>query len=112
MSNAGLQSVNGHYLKSGHKVIPTSFAKVCNEQGWDSSKMWSKLNGVNDWFQHKENDSYIYFNKSDQHWWIDGPDGLGVYIISGVSENPPSEGCQLIQKNLKDHSLPNVQIHH
>ena len=108
VSNAGFQSVNGNYHQIRHEVIPTGFAKVCNEQGWNSSEMWSKLNGLNVWYQHKENDSYIYFNNSDQKWWIDGPDGLGVYIISGTPDNPPKEGWKLIQNNLNDKSLPNV----
>ena len=47
VSNAGFQSVNGNYHQIRHEVIPTGFAKVCNEQGWNSSKMWSKLNGLN-----------------------------------------------------------------
>ena len=52
VSNAGFQSVNGNYHQIRHEVIPTGFAKVCNEQGWNSSKMWSKLNGLNVWYQH------------------------------------------------------------
>lgn len=110
VSNAGLQSVNGNHHQTRHEVTPTGSAKVCNEQGWNSSKMWSKLNGLNAWYQHKENDSYIHLDKSDQNWWIDGPDGPGVHIISGTSDNPPKEGWKPIQNNLNDRSPPNVPL--
>ena len=46
---------------------------------------WIKLNGgeSGSWFNHESNDSYVYFNALDGMWWIDGPDGLGVYKGSG-----------------------------
>jgi len=39
-------------------------------------------------FMH--NKSYIYFNVADGHWWIDGPDGLGVYKARGPSHAVPA----------------------
>ena len=43
--------------------------------------MWTKLNGDSSiWFAHSQNESYIYWNKGDQKWWIDGPLEAGVYI--------------------------------
>ena len=51
---------------------------------------WIKLNGgeSGSWFKHESNDSYVYFNALDGMWWIDGPDGLGVYKGSGPKWAP------------------------
>ena len=71
--------------------IPTGFAEVCEQNSWDTASTWQRLNGGENgaWFGHEENASYIYFNKLDGMWWIDGPDGLGVYKAEAPSWAPP-----------------------
>ena len=75
-------AINGDYFPKSPEEIPSGFAAVCQSQGWDTNDMWTKLNGVNPkmdiWFAHSENESYVYWNKNDENWWIDGPDGNGV----------------------------------
>ena len=54
--------------------------------------MWRKLSdGRRPWFE-SDNGSYIYWNRSDGCWWIDGPTGAGVYIQKRDSEVPPVDG--------------------
>jgi hypothetical protein len=91
--------VNGVYIPKSASDIPTGFDKVCKERNWDTLKMWKQLNGqsqTDTWFAHLQNDSYIYWNKSDKTWWIDGPDGMGVWIAQGSSHSPPGRGWRLV----------------
>ena len=87
VNGAGFDPVNGIYHSQPHTSVPSKFDAVCRQQGWDTGEMWKKLNGRRDWYKHEENESYIYYNCSDNKWWIDGPDGLGVYI---TSPTPPA----------------------
>jgi len=63
---------------------------VCVKEGWDVKDTWKKLNGgdAGSWFAHERNDSYVYYNKMDKMWWIDGPDGYGVYKGKGPNWAP------------------------
>lgn len=91
--------VNGDYRPRSPNEIPPGFTKVCHEQNWDPPQMWNQLNGqalTDTWFAHTSNNSYIYWNKSDKTWWIDGPDGLGVWIAKGPSHAPPGRGWKLV----------------
>jgi len=97
MGSAQVPEINGDYLAMDPSTeIPRGFDLVCKQQGWDTNDMWKRLNGVDSkadtWFKHSENDSYVYWNKSDQSWWIDGPDGNGVWIVKGPSHAPPAHG--------------------
>lgn len=66
---------------------------------------WRRLsNGQSPWFE-KSDDCYIYYNRGDGQWWIDGPDGLGVYVAqAGVGGDggdwaqlmPPAEGWEAL----------------
>lgn len=98
--DAGLSVLNGQYTRVSAAVIPAGFRKVCEEQKWQTEKMWAQLNGaVNPWFKHAENDSYIYYNKADGKWWIDGPDGNGVYIATNAPAHaPPAHGWAALQQ--------------
>jgi hypothetical protein len=86
--NSGLPAVDGDYEpRSADEAIPEKFTLVCDQNGWNSKDMWKKLSGAGSgedilWFE-AANKSYIYFNVADSHWWIDGPDGLGVYKAKG-----------------------------
>merc|ERR1711988_1634054 len=93
--NAGEPAVNGIYeARSAHAAIPDKFALVCEQNGWDTKQMWKQLSGTGSsnadilWFE-SPNQSYIYFNVADSHWWIDGPDGLGVYKAKGSPNAVP-----------------------
>ena len=110
VSNAGFEPVNGKYLIQPHTSVPESFDLVCQEQGWDTVQMWSRLNGDKEWYKHQMNQSYVYYNNADHKWWMDGPDGLGVYITSPAPfKPPPQQGWILIQKHVKNSDLPNVE---
>jgi hypothetical protein len=84
--SSGVPEVDGDYeARSAAASIPEKFALVCEQSGWDTKQMWKKLSGAGTddiWFE-APNKSYIYFNVADSHWWIDGPDGLGVYKAKG-----------------------------
>jgi len=89
--------VNGDYLpRDPSREIPTGFRKVCKFQGYITEQMWEILNGTdpdkNTWYAHTENESYIYWNKGDGKWWIDGPDGMGVWIVEGPWHAPLAHG--------------------
>eukprot|EP00933_Yihiella_yeosuensis_P048098 TRINITY_DN4410_c3_g1_i1.p1 TRINITY_DN4410_c3_g1~~TRINITY_DN4410_c3_g1_i1.p1 ORF type:complete len:388 (+),score=66.18 TRINITY_DN4410_c3_g1_i1:117-1166(+) len=85
--NSGNEDVNGDYHVRDGSVIPEKFDLVCKQNSWNTKQMWEKLSGAGNgnsvnWFE-APNKSYIYFNVADEHWWIDGPDGLGVYKSRG-----------------------------
>jgi hypothetical protein len=82
--------VAGEYAVRPGSEIPKGFADVCVQNSWDTTSTWKKLNGGEGgaWFKHESNDSYVYFNALDGMWWIDGPDGLGVYKGPGPSWAP------------------------
>merc|ERR1712136_576308 len=108
VSKAGFLPVNGMYHKQSHRDIPPSFKLVCENEGWSTTKIWQKLNGNKDWYKHENNESYIYFNENDQQWWIDGPDGLGVYKSPGPKNALPAHTFNLIHNNIRDKALPLV----
>lgn len=64
---------------------------------WSTASTWSKLNRGTLWWEH-DNGSYIYLNNSDRKWWIDGPEGYGLYIA------PEQAGSML-----RDIALPPLQ---
>lgn len=108
VSKAGFLPVNGMYYKQPHQNIPSSFKLVCENEGWSTTDVWKKLNGNKDWYKHENNESYIYFNENDQQWWIDGPDGLGVYKSPGPINALPAHSFNLIHNNIRDKALPLV----
>ena len=115
--NAGVSETNGIYKAMNADVIPKGFEKVCIESGWNAKDMWNKLNGKHNWYLNENNDCYIYRNLSDKQWWIDGTDGLGVYIVNenrgSVKEAVPSNGWSLLTpgKYRTTPQLPTVLIH-
>ena len=115
--NAGVAETNGVYNAMSSNVIPKGFEKVCVENSWNTKDMWEKLNGNNQWYLHNENDCYAYRNLNDRQWWIDGTDGLGVYIVKenkgSVKEAVPSTGWSLLApgKYRTTPTLPTVLIH-
>ncbi|KAL3827384.1 hypothetical protein ACHAXA_003118 [Cyclostephanos tholiformis] len=102
----GAPEVGGEYHPRSPVDIPKGFAAVCEAQGWDILSTWARLNGVDPradtWFAHSTNDSYIYHNKIDGKWWIDGPDGKGVWVVDGPTHAPPSHGWTHMKKSTKE----------
>ena len=100
IAGAGFQEVNGVYdsVSRGGK-IPAGFVRTCVQMGWDSVAMWKELyDDTAPFYLHRDNDSYIYRNKGDGRWWIDGPSGAGVYIISSRDKLPPSTSWSALDK--------------
>jgi len=102
--NAGFEEVNGEYSIREASEVPEAFAKVCQQNDWDSGTMWKKLNNGRTWFLHERvedgNLSYIYYNSNDGKWWLDGPDGLGLYTAQASSHNPPGNSAwELLDKD-------------
>lgn len=94
VSESGVSELNGEYEPRGIDTIPVGFAKVCEEQGWGVQSTWDKLAHKQAPWWLATNGSYIYLNNSDGKWWMDGPDGHGLYIAGaqrGVFE-PPTSG--------------------
>lgn len=63
---------------------------------------WRRLsNGRTPWFE-KEDECYVYYNRGDGQWWIDGTDGLGLYVAradvmgEGKELLPPKEGWEAL----------------
>jgi len=66
-------------------------------QKWDSEQMWQKLSNQESPWYEAENGSYIYWNTNDGQWWIDAPDGRGVYVVKASPDSLPAQGWQLLQ---------------
>ena len=98
VSQAGASSVLGKFAPRPSSVIPAGFIKVCSEQGWSVPVMWNKLSDVTRPWYEASTGAYIYYNRSDQHWWIDAPDGAGVYIAPAGSQEhvPPTRGWRAL----------------
>jgi len=110
IDGAGEPDINGEYTAQPASRIPASFKLVCDQQGWNTNSMWTKLNGGRGWFQHKENESYVYYNSGDGKWWIDAPDGLGRYISKipyTKAGSPPAHGWEVLNGPKKH--LPTVR---
>jgi hypothetical protein len=92
VSGSGHADVNQKYNERDPTVIPNGFDVTCQQMGWDTKKMWRQLSDQRTaWFE-APNGSYIYWNQGDGKWWIDAPDGAGVYIVKAPNTMPPSSG--------------------
>jgi hypothetical protein len=90
--DSGHEDVNQVYTERNPDNIPLGFSLTCAEMQWDSEKMWLQLSNQKSLWYEAENGSYIYWNKGDGQWWIDAPDGKGVYVVKADSSAPPSAG--------------------
>merc|ERR1712216_411629 len=91
IAGAGVDEVNEEYVATDASQIPNGFDLVCRQQGWDSIAMWTKLNGKSPWYC-AHNGAYIYWNLQDKNWWIDAPNGDGVYKAPALPHAPPQVG--------------------
>merc|ERR1740130_912 len=79
VKGSGVESVNTHYEWTSATVIPPGFETVCVQNRWGVESTWKMLNNGKPWLR-ASNDAYIYLNSADGQWWIDKPDGDGVYV--------------------------------
>merc|ERR1711879_576570 len=94
--------VEGDYLPEPATSIPNGFAAVCKAQRWDVKGTWARLNGDATWYRHAVNkEAYIYWNKADGQWWIDGIDGNGVFIAKGPASAPPANGWNPLNRGAR-----------
>ncbi|CAE7521683.1 secG [Symbiodinium natans] len=96
VSNSGSQSVNVVYTQRHPEVIPVGFSLTCAEQRWDAEKMWLQLSDQQTPWYEAENGAYIYWNRGDGQWWIDAPDGKGVYIAKASAATVPGDGWRAL----------------
>lgn len=89
--------INGEYVATSAETVPAGFDDVCRQQGWSTEQMWKQLNRGATWFR-ASNGAYIYWNQSDQHWWIDEPSGAGVFKAQGPAHAPPQLGWKSLGK--------------
>jgi len=107
VSGAGVAIVNGLYRQRCASIVPAGFAATCDKMNWPSELTWQKLATPNvEWFE-SDNGSYIYLHKEGQ-WWIDAPDGGGIYITDDKSKEPPCGGWKPLVENALP--LPTVSI--
>eukprot|EP00566_Odontella_aurita_P023071 CAMPEP_0113527732 /NCGR_PEP_ID=MMETSP0015_2-20120614/1456_1 /TAXON_ID=2838 /ORGANISM="Odontella" /LENGTH=127 /DNA_ID=CAMNT_0000426193 /DNA_START=249 /DNA_END=632 /DNA_ORIENTATION=- /assembly_acc=CAM_ASM_000160 len=92
VKNSGEPTVNAVYEERNPTSVPEGFSRTCKSMRWQPDEMWERLSdGRKPWFE-ASNESYIYWNRGDGKWWIDGPSGAGLYIVSSPESSPPSEG--------------------
>jgi hypothetical protein len=100
--------MNTDYQWKTPDSIPHGFVKVCNQNGWNTNDMWTKLNGRRNWLT-ASNHAYMYFNGADGHWWMDEPNGLGVFVAASQDPHkPPVSGWKPLKPEYCP--LPTVEI--
>ena len=92
ISGGGFHHCNGVYERRSPTIIPAGFDRTCRQMNWDTEQMWKQLSDQSRPWYEAENESYIYWNRGDGKFWIDGPSGAGVYIVKNDGLTPPSEG--------------------
>ena len=114
VTGSGVESVNEEYEWTPATIIPPGFEKVCVQNRWGVESTWEMLNKGRQWLR-ASNDAYIYLNSSDGQWWIDKPDGAGVYVVpkeqscdvAGES-SPPSTGWRALSPSYNPAPLVEV----
>ncbi|CAD7950012.1 unnamed protein product [Amoebophrya sp. A25] len=54
-----------------------------------------------DWFRQPESEAYVYFNSMDQCWWLDAPNGAGIYKVKRQFEyGVPAQGWRPLVNGL------------
>jgi len=96
VKGSGSEDVNQVYMERNPKVVPVGFSLTCAENSWDSEQMWLRLSNQKTPWYEAENGSYIYWNQGDSQWWIDAPDGKGVYVVRSSPDSLPSSGWKAL----------------
>lgn len=106
---AGVSSVNGAYAARRPASVPAGFAKVCRQQGWAIEDTWQRLSDLQrPWFE-ADNGAYMYYNRADGQWWIDEPEGSGVYVARSDTAVPPLAGWKPLEP--ASGALPSLSVH-
>jgi len=106
--SSGVHDVNQKYDERDPTVIPNGFDITCRQMKWDTQQMWLQLSDQRTpWFE-APNGSYIYWNKGDGKWWIDAPDGGGIFISKAPNTAVPSRGWQALAST--SGALPVVEV--
>lgn len=96
LAGAGARVVDGVYAARPAASVPAGFAKTCAEMRWPVEETWARLSDLARPWYEKEDGCYIYFNRGDKHWWIDGTGGEGLYVAPGDAHDqllpPPAAG--------------------
>ena len=114
VKSAGFHPVNGIYHAQSATSIPAGFDRTCRNMNWDTEQMWKNLSDQKTaWFEQSDNESYIYWNRGDGKWWMDGPSGAGVYIVPDpnlVVGNglPPTSGWVALSSDFNP--VPEVKV--
>jgi hypothetical protein len=118
---AQVARLNGSYEpRDALEGMPPGFAAVCRRERWNEQDTWQRLNGGATWYE-AENGSYLYFNRADRRFWLDTPDGAGVYVTAAVAmgeqppRRPPSVGWRILDGYAPSSSpaqqLPSVHMY-
>ena len=108
---AGVSSANGIFLPQAASIIPAGFAKVCEQNLWDVKNTWNTLTDLSTPWYLKNDGAYIYYNKSDGHWWIDAPQGHGLYVAKIQNKGaklPPFKGWKVLNNDYAP--LPTLEL--
>ena len=97
--SAGFQHVNGVYEQQSPTNIPAGFDRTCRAMNWNTEQMWKQLSDQSRPWYEAENESYVYWNRGDGKWWIDGPSGAGIYIVKNDALFPPKIGWIALDKD-------------
>eukprot|EP01079_Euglenida_sp_SAG-EU17-18_P005097 gene5097-5190_t len=106
---AGVAAVNGAFKARSASQVPEGFARTCRGQGWNVDSTWMQLSDKSLHWYEKEDDSYIYWNRGDGRWWIDGPSGSGLYVSKSTSRVPPTDGWVALPGS-KAGAAPHVEL--
>mmetsp|Transcript_25457 Transcript_25457/g.80311 ORF Transcript_25457/g.80311 Transcript_25457/m.80311 type:complete len:112 (+) Transcript_25457:830-1165(+) len=103
-----MAEVNQECEERGPASVPKGFGTPCKKMGWDTQQMWVQLSDQKTpWFE-APNGAYVYWNQSDGQWWIDAPDGGGVYVAAAPSGLPPAAGWKALAGAASP--LPRVEV--
>ena len=72
VKEAGSMELNGQYREQDPLAISSGFAATCKQMGWNTNDMWDRLTDKKTPWYEKEDGAYIYFNRGDGKWWIEG----------------------------------------
>mmetsp|Transcript_8522 Transcript_8522/g.21012 ORF Transcript_8522/g.21012 Transcript_8522/m.21012 type:complete len:160 (+) Transcript_8522:322-801(+) len=97
VKGSGVESVNTDFEWTAATKIPPGFERVCRENSWGVESTWDMLNKNKPWLR-ASNEAYIYLNNADGQWWIDKPDGAGVFVAPKIQgeDTPPASGWRAL----------------
>mmetsp|Transcript_25106 Transcript_25106/g.69250 ORF Transcript_25106/g.69250 Transcript_25106/m.69250 type:complete len:162 (+) Transcript_25106:121-606(+) len=97
VKGSGVESVNTDFEWTAATKIPPGFERVCRENSWGVESTWDMLNKNKPWLR-ASNEAYIYLNNADGQWWIDKPDGAGVFVAPKIrgEDTPPASGWRAL----------------